>query len=413
MSFKKNTLNYVFGVIIEKLIPFLMLPFFTHFLGSDEYANLIMFLTYNAIFTILIGFSSDSYYVREMHDPDKSKNILSEPLVFNFIMFILLVLFSIILGNKIMFLAAILSLFQTIFNYCLSYYLALQESKKYVLLSIYFSSIATIISVILIYMYPVYESRVLALLFSIMTSVILFTWKEPTFLSEIKNDFIGTDKFTKIAWHSFLAFCLPLAIHQLAFFMKSGFDRILMDASETSVFLSTYGLAFQLVLPLSVLFAAFNKAFLPHVYEKLNQKNIHYARKIINFSWLLIFVSAISFFVIMSIPAWVYVYIFGQGFETVSLFLPYFLAGSFLTLPYLLSNFVLFYQRKTKWIALANIVSAIIHIALFILLNSIESIQYLGFSYLISQFILFVFVNILSRRELSTLKIKIETRGNV
>lgn len=408
MSFKKNTLNYVFGVLIEKLIPFLMLPFFTHFLGSDEYAKLIMFLTYNAIFTILIGFSSDAYYVREILDSNKSSNILSVPLIFNFMMFTLLFLFSIIMENEIMLLAACLSLLQTIFNYCLSYYLALKKSKKYVILSIYFSLIATVLSMILIYIFRVYEARVIALLFAMIVSIALFAWKEPIFLIELKNNFTEMDKITKVAWYAFLSFCFPLAIHQLAFFMKSGFDRILMDTSETASFLSAYGLAFQLVLPLPVLFGAFNKAFLPHIYEKLNQNNINYARKIINFSWLLIFVSIVSFFITMSIPAWVYAYLFGKGFETVSMFLPYFLAGSLMALPYLLSNFILFYQRKTKWIAFANIVSAIIHITLFIFLNSKEYIHYLGLSYLISQYSLFVFVNMLSHKELNTLKIEIE-----
>lgn len=404
MSFKNNTLNYIFGVVIEKFIPFLMLPFFTNFLGSDEYANLIMFLTYNAIFTIIIGFSSDAYYVREMLDPNKSSNTLSIPLIFNFIMFVLLLLFSIVMGNKIMILATFLSLFQTIFNYCLSYYLALKESKKYVVLSICFSSITTVVSGILIYLFPVYESRVVGLLFSLVASIFLFAWKEPDFWIGIKNNFIRTDKFSKVVWYAFLSFCFPLAIHQLAFFMKSGFDRILMDSSETSVFLSSYGLAFQIVLPLPVLFSAFNKAFLPHAYGILNQNNISYAIKIVNFSWLLIFAAIVSFFITMNIPFWIYTFLFGKGFETISLFLPYFLAGSLINLPYLLSNFVLFYQRKTQWIALANIISAIIHIALFILLNSKENIQYLGFSYLSSQFILFVFVNTLSRKELNSLK---------
>ncbi len=403
MSFKKNTFNYVFGVLIEKLIPFLMIPFFTHLLGNDEYANLIMFLTYNAIFTILIGFSSDAYYVREMLDPDKPSDFLSVPLIFNFMMFILLLLFSIGIENKIMLLATFLSFFQTIFNYCLSYYIALKESRKYVIISIFFSLTGTTISVLLIYLFPVYEARVVALLFSMIVAMILFILKEPGFLSDLKNNFIKVDKFTKVTWYAFLSFCFPLAIHQFAFFMKTGFDRILMNASDTVVFLSSYGLAFQIVMPISVLFAAFNKAFLPYMYEKLNHGNFHHARKIVYFSWIFIGVIAISFFIVWHIPSWFYKYVFGEEFESISLFVPYFFAASLMILPYLLSNFILFYQRKTKWVAFANIFSAIIHVLLFILLNSIEHIKYLGLSYLLSQFILFVIVNYLSRKELNLL----------
>lgn len=406
MGIKKQIGHYTFGVIIEKIIPFVLIPFFTRQLGNEEYAKLILLLSYNGIFSVLIGFSSDAFFLREILDKKSIFFIFNKTIWVNLFLFIVILIISFISSDEILLIASFLSFFQILFNYSLVYYQGKKQSKNYVRLSIIFSLVASLISVILIYFYPSYKSRAFALVFSYFLSFIFFLYKEKEFSFDLFKTLKSKINFQKENYIPFIVYSFPLVIHQIAFFLKNGFDKILMGRSDTIQYLATYGLAFQLILPIAVIFSAFNKAFLPYIFEQLNNKNYELVSKILNFSLFFSIFSILIFFIFNYVPNSLYVYVFGQDYETLGLFLPYFLSGIILTLPYFLANFILFYVRKTILIAFANIFTALIHISLFILLNNKNNIHILGLSYLISQFVLFFIIYIISKKEFKLLKIK-------
>ena len=88
--------------------------------------------------------------------------------------------------------------------------------------------------------------------------------------------FINDQKFSKIQpdfLKDSLKFGVPVMFHSLSMSLISFFDRFIISNYLGLDFLGKYSVAFQLGIILSFIAQAFNKAFVPWLYEKLRDES--------------------------------------------------------------------------------------------------------------------------------------------
>lgn len=398
MRILKDSFIYLIGELINKALPFLLLPYLTRKLGVEGFGELSYYLTILALLGIFIGLSQEGAVTRYFYFyGNKAIDLIVRVgYLYKIIFSIICLIIAWILKSEII---AYITLIAT-FNSFLSVQLALRQAQKqpipYIVIQ-FLSSMSLVVFTIIMLEYISGNqviNRLLALLFS--SSLVFFI---TYFL--INKKFKVNRKFSiekyKIAFIYVCSFGVPLILHHLSFFMKGQIDRIFIYKLYTAAELGVYAAGVQIASVLTIFFMALNKAIVPYYYEGLKNKKIT-IEKIKKYTLLSLLIVGFPAFICYLLPNSLFVLFLGEEFSGAKDYTVLFLIGYSLTLPYLILVNYFFYHGQNVLISKMTLISSFIYL-IFLYFFANQSMSLIPYALIISNiFIIIAFWLLLKRK---------------
>lgn len=371
MKIFRQIFSYTTVNIVNACIPFLLLPFLTSNLSTDAYGKLSLLQVFQ---TILMPFVLLNFYGLVTIEYSKMKSTVFNSFIssislvpicgFFFVSLIVLIFnerfacylnvdkYWIFVSPFYILLQAFPLLLPVIFQ-------ASKNVKKYALFKISLS-IVNIISTIFFIAFLGFgwEGRIFALIFtqtvfSIVAIIIMF-----------RANFISLSFDVEYVRQA-LKFGIPLIPHTLSGTLLVSADRLVLAKYLSADFVGIYTVSFQIAFVVSLIASSVNQAWVPELFELLNNKpDMIKKRKIVKQSYLLILLMfAISLASIAVIPLIYKVFVNERYHDGVTvarlLAIAFFLQGTY----FMFTNYI-FYSKKTHILSGLTLISAISLLAL-------------------------------------------------
>lgn len=396
----KASFWYTIGNVFIKGVNFVTIPLYTYIMTVDEYAKINNFLAMVAIMGIFVGLSLEgSINNANFEFKNKIKEYLSSVLFLSTLAF----LGFFIIGNAMyLFNDNYFSISHTIFIFLIlqaygsflvhylgayftinvQYFRYLGLSLMNVLMNVGFS----VFFMLTLFNDDRYIGRVVGGTFGIgMLGVAIYI------LIMSKGKKLINRKFWKYA----LTISLPLIPHLLSQNILSQFDRTMIYNYAGSFDAAIYSYVLNLGIVLSVLWGSTNSAWVPWFYNEMDQKNFGTIKKTANIYTLLFAAATFGAMLVMIDVAKFMApdeYLVG-----IPLVIPIML-GFFFQFLYSLPVNAEFYLKKTNYIALGTVLSAIIKVILNFIFLPMFGYVAAAFTTVVSYFFLFMFHYLLSRK---------------
>lgn len=379
----KNGFVYILGEILNKAIPFLILPVLSDYLSPAEYGIVSNYVVTITLFLIIITLSSSSY-ISVMFYKVSSKelssivsNVLGLFLVMSILALPLIFFVSDTLGDILKvdykWLYALVALsFSMAVNEVYTSLLRLKEKAlSFIIFKITQLAINLSISLVLIVTYDYgWEGR----LYGIGVAYILFALAS---LFLIKKEFQGFFSIKKTQLRKILKFGLPLIPHSLQIWLRTGLDRYLLGIILGTSVVGIYAIGFQISSVVVIITAAGAKFLGPFLMKKMSalgtnstvneqQLKIQITKTILLFSVMYLAIGVVSIIAgVYFIPYFLNVR-YVESIEVIYWIIPAFIFEGI----YTIFNIQLVYYKKTFLLSRITVIGAVFHIILlFVLIN--------------------------------------------
>ncbi|OQX60237.1 MAG: hypothetical protein B5M52_00730 [Helicobacteraceae bacterium 4484_230] len=401
----KNTFVYMMTVLINKAVPFLLLPVLTVYLSPEDYGTAATYMAYIGLLGVAVHLNmTGAVNVNFFRFSTKEElrvyvfNVLLIVSVAASLLFVLLLFagdwFGSIIGLPVVWLyvglAAVVAQFFTMLN--LGLWQVQQKAKQYGIYQIALT-LATVSMVLLLVV--VYGLKWQGQLAGQAVAAIVFAFISLAVI--VRRGFLTLQiepEYIKDA----LKFGIPLIPHALSGWFRTGVDRFFLTAILGSAATGIYAVGYQFGMIIGIAAMAFNQAFSPYLYRKL--KTINEAQKLqlvkltyLSFAAFLLLAAIITF----GAP-WVIARFLDARYASAAEVVPWVAFGyAFQGMYFMVVNYI-FYLKKTYILAAVTFFSGLLHVVISYML--IHSNGEIGASQAttISFFIMFVMVWILSAR---------------
>lgn len=362
----KAGIGYTIGNILIKGINIFVLPIFSRIMTTEEFGLYNVFLSFDAILYIFMGFSlhasvkSANYEFK--NEIDSYTSSISLIYIFNAaLLFILGILFGNYLADIInypvisIFLLIVFSLggsLITLFNERMSLEYAY---KKFLLISLLNSVINITLSMILIFTFFKTDKALGRMIGTSVTSFFVGCVIIITFYRKAKPT------MNINYWRFGIKYSLPIVPHGVSQVLLSQFDRIMIRSYIGDSAAGIYSLASNVMIVLTIITSSISSAWSTWFYEKIDNDHIEIIRE--KASQLVILFSVFTVGVMSISPELIYI-LGGKNY----------LEGKYVAIPMIVSSFVLFiynvivpseyYKRKTIYIMTGTISAAFINVFL-------------------------------------------------
>ncbi|MEA3521787.1 MAG: oligosaccharide flippase family protein [Campylobacterota bacterium] len=372
----KNTFIYTFLQLINKGIPFFLLPILTHYLSTDDFGMIAAYNTFLGGVAIFIGLSMSgavgvNYFQMEQGElRNYIGNVFHILFVSTVIMIVIVSLFNGLLAQHLeiplewMYIAVIVALMQNITAINLTLWRSQQRAKPYALYEIAETVFNITISLLLVIALKYgWEGRTsgtatAAIIFGILSLFIIY-----------KRGYASVNYSVKYMKDA-LKFGVPLLPHHLALWMRTGVDIILITSLVGVAETGIYSVGYQLGAVVGIIAMAFNNAYSPYLFEKLKDMSSDDKAKIVKFTYLyfvgIIFLAlSLSTFFSMIIP-----YFLSEAFQEAGIYIFWISLAYAFQGMYLMVGLYIFYVKKTHLLSSVTISTSIIHVLLsYVLIN--------------------------------------------
>ncbi|WLS80307.1 oligosaccharide flippase family protein [Erwinia pyri] len=378
----KNSLIFIVCEIFSKAMPFLMLPYLSRVLSINDFGQLGLFTSLQALTIILVNFSFEGAIARYFYRYGYNNLTTLIFHSFSFVIFLGLIVFSLSIllfpDNRLLHYAIVVSVFQSVFNILTTSKQCQKKVYQYALYQISFSLLSVLLTVIL-FNFISFDtfSRINAILLSLIVCALVFILFEAKRTKKLLS-FITMKRNLLYM----LSFGLPLIIHQSSLYFKGQFDRLLISHTFSINDLATYTAAFQLASVVNVGIMALNKALVPYYFEacKNERINVSVLRK---YAVLAIPFSIVPGLLALLMPDALYSFVLGSKYSNLSSLVALFTIGFGLQAPYLIIVNFLFYHNRNRHVATATFTSSLIHLMCLFFFKQ-YGIGYLPYSLIIS-----------------------------
>ncbi|QKF58962.1 lipopolysaccharide biosynthesis protein [Aliarcobacter lanthieri] len=401
----RNSIIFIFFELINKSIPFLLLPILTRFLTPDDYGIIASFTALVSFLAIFIGLSGHGAIDANFFRLEKNKlgiyiaNVLIILLLTTFLSLVSVLLFSDFIESKLyislewQILGIIVALGQFITLINLSLWVIEQRPLQFGIYQFLQTILITVISIILIIGYSYnWQGQIIGiiigtLLFSFFSLIILF-----------KRGYMNL-KIDKLYIKDFLKFGIPMVPHQLSAWLRTQGDKFIIISILGSATTGLFSVGQQMGLVMSILMSSLNKALYPILFQILsNEMTKNSKNKLVKISYLLFLLIAFIGFILMILLQLLYPYFLGKEFQN-SLFLTQLIVLGFILegFYYVVVNYI-FYFKKTASLAKITFFVSIIHIIMSFLFVKLFGINGVGYALIISGIIQFILIWYLSNK---------------
>ncbi len=400
----KNTFIYTLLQLVNSGIPFLLLPVLTRYLTPEDYGMIATYNTFVGMLSIFIGLSMSGavgvsfFHLKQEALKKYIGNVFNILLITTSLVLLIVMLFEPYLVEKLklpviwLYIAIFVAWMQMVTSINLTLWRSQQKAKPFALYSVVQTLFNISLSLFLIIiLHYGWEGRVTGT----VTAVIIFGLLSIFFIYKrgyaVFNYSVG---YMKDA----LKFGIPLIPHQMALWMRSGVDILLITSIVGVSSTGLYSVGFQFGMVVGLFAAAFNNAFSPYLYEKLKNITPEIQKNLVKFTYIyfvgiVIFAMLLSTFFIWMIP-----YFLGEKFQGASQYIYWIsLAYAFQGMYLMVVNYI-FYAKKNYLLSMVTISTSIFHVVL-----SYALIHYYGaigaaYASVVSFFLTFILVWRISAR---------------
>lgn len=399
-SLVKSSFWYTLGNFFVKGMSFITIPIFTNIMSVEEYGLVNNFTAIAAIFTLFVGLSLNGAinnakfeFKNNIHEFMSSILFLSTCSFF----------FFVIIGNLLyLFNNLYFDLSQLVFNIMITYsygkFLISYISAYYTINVKYFKFLK--ISIL---------STILDIGFSLVFMLVIFP--DESYIGKIIGSMIGTliigiaiytsillkgrVLYNKEYWKFALKISIPLVPHALAGVILNQFDRIMVNYYRGAFEAGIYSYIYNLGAILGVIYSSANHAWVPWFYKKMAENENDDIRKVSNI-YIMLFgmITIMSILILIDIAKFMGPKEYQQG---IPLLIPILLAYYFQFLYSLPVN-VEFYEKKTAYIAIGTVLSALINFILNILLIPMYGYTAAAYTTVIAYIFLFIFHYLIAKK---------------
>lgn len=367
---------YAFSDGISKAMPFLVFPIVAHYLTQEEFGLAANFSVLTAVIGPFIGMSTYSalsvdYYRKSKDDlPTFYANLLYT----NLLLYVLLFCIVLILNNFIeqwtgfslsWQILAMISLLFGPFASLFTTRLRLEEkAKKFGQFQIISSAAGAILTYLFIAVFLwSWKGRIYSLVFSSVLPGLVAMYYTLKFINfKLPKLDLNLVKAT-------LIFGLPLLPHNLSFWLKSGFEKLLVTGTQGLAENGIMSFAQTLSSIFVLITTAFFGAYSPYLFKRLAEiSENHFVQKLDlvkkSYIFLAFYLSVliIGYFVIrIGVTSYFEKYIASLDY------LIYFLGFNFFNACYAIFSGYVFYTKKTKFLGLITVSTAFLQVGMSIL----------------------------------------------
>ena len=374
--FIKNASIYTVSDILNKLVPFVLLPVLTRYLTPSDYGIISMFTVFTSILGVFISL--------EMHGAISVKffKITKEELRVYIANVLLLVSIttSLVLVTILIFQSYISNILELptawliigVFVTCLTLFTTInlilwQSEHKPIPFGIY-QITQTIfnltVSLVLIVGFGMgWEGRLIAA----SAAAILFGFLSFSLL--VKRNYVKF-KLNKPYIKDALKFGIPLLPHALSTWVRTGIDRVFLTMLVSTTATGLYTVGFQISSVIMVLTTAFDRAYAPFLFEKLKNITLPQKKVLVKYGYLyflglLFLASGLS----LTGPYIVAIFL-GKEFIESQKYITWFAFGfAFYGMYSMVVKFI-FYTQKTIYLSYVTLIIGVLHVGLSYLLIS-------------------------------------------
>ncbi|WP_243121153.1 lipopolysaccharide biosynthesis protein [Clostridium autoethanogenum] len=395
----KASLWFAICNILQKGIALLSTPIFTRLLSTNEYGGYAVFQSWNGIFTILATLNLFlGGFGKGLIEFEKDKRRLTSSLL-QLSTLITTVVFLVYLCD-IRFWTSILNMSSTLM---IALFLELYtlpafefwsteqryefKYRKLVALSLLMSIGSIILGIITVLLSTQrLEARVYSdAICKAAVGIVLYC-------RIIK---LGNHRVDTRYWKYGILFNLPLIPHYLSTMILNQSDRILIDNIVSSSAAGMYSIAYTIGMMMQLITNAVNNSFTPYTFMAIRDETYEKIRKNANF--LCIFV-ALLMIVSMAFAPEIILIFAGKRYYDAIWVLPPVAASVFFIFLYSLFSNVEYYFKKTKFIAVASMLCAVVNLLLNYILIPIYGYYAAGYTTLVC-YILYAFTHFVFMRK--------------
>lgn len=399
-SLVRSSFWYTIGNFFIKGITFITIPLFTNIMTVEEYGLVNNYTAIASIFAIFVGLSLNGAINNANFEfKEDIKGFMSSILFLSTLSFVAFL----ILGNAYFYFQNdFFELSQTIFNLMIfqsfgnflvnflsAYFTINVQYFKFLLLSIFSTVLNIGLSIVLMFTLfdgDRYLGRVMGSSGAfILVGLLIY------FVIMLKGKKIINITYWKFA----LKISLPLIPHSLSNILLSQFDRIMVNSYSGSFDAGIYSYIYNLGVVLSVIWASTNNAWVPWFYGEMEKEDYGKIKKTSNY-YMILFgaVTLVCMLLLIDIakimaPA---EYVVG-----IPLIIPI-LLGYYFQFLYSLPVNVEFFKKKTTYIAIGTVASAIINIVLNSIFIPMYGYMAAGYTTVVTYFFLFIFHYFLAKK---------------
>ena len=399
-SVASESIYFLLANILFAIIPFILLPFLTEVLSTQQYGQIAIFSLLTAVTSTFVGLNLHGAIAVFYHKFNKDIHSFIQNSIYistaNFVITVILIyVFNPFLAKISgldpihLYFVALVSYFQHNINL---YLVKIQNdfnAKLYSLIKVSQGVLEGILTFILVYdlelgvMGRIYSATLISVLFFLIILI-----------SNIKA--ASSIRLSLMQSRKLLNFGIPLVPHAFFTMVMSISDRFIiankLNLSEAGI----YMLGVQLASAIVILNDSINRAFKPWLYSLLKDINDEKKEKIVNFSYIYalfnVFLSFVYYFFVMAI----FDNFIDPKFNDVKSILHFLvMGGCFIGFYYNFASF-LFYYGKNLILSIATTLIGLGSLALNILFIQTYGLGFAANVYAFSQFLLFAFCFLIS-----------------
>jgi O-antigen/teichoic acid export membrane protein len=400
----KNAFIYTLTEVINKAVPFLLLPIMTSYLSPEDYGRVATYGAFTAIVAVFVHLSmmgaiNVNYF---KISKEQLKIYIANTLIIVSISSILAFLVILVFDDK---LSALLDIpliwlfvgvtvtaaqFLTILN--LGLWQVEQRPRKFGTYQIVQMLTSTTLVLVLVVGFEMgWEGSLIGqaiatILFSLISFG--FIYKRGYLLFNVNKTDIKDA----------LRFGVPLIPHALSGWFRTGVDRVLLTMFIGTSATGLYSVGYQFGMIVGIIAAAFNQAYSPFLYKKLATIDKFGKKRLVKFTYLY-FIGILMFAGLLSviIPYIIHNFL-NEKYHSSSEIVSWVLYGYAFQGMYLMVVNYVFHEKRTYALSVITFSTGLVHVGLSYYLIKLNGIIGAAQATTISFFIMFVLVWVLSSR---------------
>ncbi len=362
----KNIIIYGGANALKSLVPLLMLPILTKYLSISDFGILSLVETtilFVAPFVLLnINGAINVEYFKVEHKI--LKEYITNALAISFISFLIIFFFFFLFKDYISSLLhidsgltviiVVFSLFRVLSSVLLGLYQSKQESIKFFIFTIAQTFIDFVLSYIFVVLFNLgYIGRLTG------TYATFFIFSVIAFYLLYKMDYVSriTFKYSK----DILSFGIPLIPHAISGTIMAMSDRYFISYFIGNEQVGLYAIAYQMSALMLLIGVSINQAWSPMMFKLLTDKNFKQIYDYIFYLFILFILIGVGIFFLRDILFYIFV---DKKFFVAKEYFSYLLIGFIFQSLYLLVTNLLFFEKKTKILAVITMIGATFNIFL-------------------------------------------------
>lgn len=364
----QHTFFYTAAEVINKSVPFFMLPIFTRYLKPEDYGIIASFTTFEAILETFVGMSANGAISIQFFKLSKERlrvyiaNSMFV-LIASFLLFtgVVAVFHEVILTRLLIpvqwaLAAVLLALMNYITLINMTLWRCEQKPKPFGIYQIAKTIVNMGVSAFfIIHLDMGWQGRLLG----VSSAYLIFAVISTVFI--VRRGYFEF-RINKTDIKDMLSFGIPYIPHALSGWAKTGVDRVILISLLGAGATGIYSVGYQFGQIIGIFALAFNRAWTPHLYETLSNNNTWaQKRKLVKFTYVY-FAGMLACGLLIGIFAPAFMrYVLDKKFNDSGAVVFWIaLSYSFNGMYYMAVNYIL-YEKKTKILASITFSITLVH----------------------------------------------------